>query len=302
MASIKIVITDLDNTIYNWVDFYIPSYLAMVEELTRLTGVPQERLKGSFKRLHERYRTTEYAFAVEMLDVLSPLNAGLSARQICQRYDSAIRAFRRKRKETLRLYDGVQETLVALRTSGKKIVAHTEALMFYASQRLGRLGVEALYDAIFAPPDHGFPEAVRPEDVRYFDDVTRYISPIPGQFALDHRLRKPEPAILELVLDRMAVSPKEAVYVGDSLRRDVIMAQRCGVWDVHARYGQAIDPRNYEELLKITYWSDEDRDAECAVDTRAVNPTFTIDRFPDLLSVVRALDEIPGGTGSPLPS
>lgn len=287
---IEIVVTDLDNTIYNWVDFYVPSYLALVAELSALTGIGEEALKASFKRLHEHYRTTEYSFAVHELDVLSKLNDGLSARQVYEKYSPAIRAFRKRRMETLHLYDGVREALSTLRKNGKKTVAHTDSLLFHATQRLKRLGVEELYDAIVAPPDHGFPSGVKPSDIRYYEDTDAYTSRIPIQITLENGLRKPDPMSLRSVLTRFGVEPAQAVYVGDGLFRDVLMAQRCGVYDVHAKYGQVVDPRNYEELLKITYWTQADVAAEQELRKTPVTPSFEIQSFPELLQIIDVLD------------
>src|ERR1051326_6917081 len=101
MEMIKLVITDLDNTIYNWVDSYVLSFNAMVSELQRLSGIDERKLRDGFKAIHRKYRTTEYAFAIEQLDVLPEVKQGISTEQIRERYDSAICAFRRVRNETL---------------------------------------------------------------------------------------------------------------------------------------------------------------------------------------------------------
>ena len=40
---IKLVITDLDDTLYSWIGFFIPAFYDMVQELSLLINVPQER-------------------------------------------------------------------------------------------------------------------------------------------------------------------------------------------------------------------------------------------------------------------
>ncbi len=286
MPHISVVITDLDNTIYNWVDFYVPSFLAMVKELSSLTGMTEETLKASFKRLHEQYGTSEYSFAVLELDILKEQDKGLSIAQVLQKYSRALKAFRSTRKKTLRLYEGVMETLTELRSRGKKLVAHTDALMFHAASRLKQLGVEHLYDAIFAPPDHGFPKGVKPEEVRYYTSPGKYKSTIPIQIELDPKIRKPDPRSLVVVLDRLGVSPEQAIYVGDSLTRDILMAQRSGIVDVLAEYGRQFDPNNYAELVRITYWNAAKIGEETELRNLQIRPSWTIREFPDLLAVV----------------
>src|SRR6266852_8549532 len=165
---IRVVITDLDNTLYNWVDYYVPSFLAMVDELSRITRIDVETLKASFKRVHERYRTTEYSFAIQELDILKKMNNGLTGRDVNEIFGSAIRQFRETRKRTLHLYDSVATTLRTLHDRGKRIAAVTESLEFHACYRLKQLAIDQFFDALVAPPDHGFPGGTTPEDVRYF--------------------------------------------------------------------------------------------------------------------------------------
>jgi len=290
MSSIRAVITDLDNTLYNWVDFYVPSFLAMVRELNLLTGISEEELKASFKRLHEKYGTTEYSFAIFELDVLRDLDKGQTTAQILEKYHPAIKAFRKTRKHVLHLYDGVEETLASLREHGKMIVAHTDALMYHAIARLKQLGVESFFDAIFAPPDHPLPQGISREDVRYFSEPERYKSTIPIQVELDQSIRKPDPRSLLPVLNRLAIDPQEAIYVGDSLTRDVLLAQRSGVFDVLAKYGREFTVDNYNELLKITYWTDDRIKEEEALRALRIEPTFAIDRFSELIYVIQDIE------------
>ena len=40
----KVLITDLDDTLYDWLGFFIPSFYAMVDELVSITGIDKEIL------------------------------------------------------------------------------------------------------------------------------------------------------------------------------------------------------------------------------------------------------------------
>jgi phosphoglycolate phosphatase len=290
MKKIKLVVTDLDNTIYNWVDFYVPSFLAMIQELSKLTGISQAELKASFKRIHEKYRTTEYTFAIQQLDVLQEINSGLDVKQILRKYEPAIRAFRKTRKKTLRLYEGVKETLTEIHNQGKKIAGRTDALMFHAIMRLKQLGIEDLYDGIFAPPDHGFPPGTTPEDVRFYNNSMSYETKIPIRVELNPSIRKPDPRALLIVLDHFNAKPEETVYIGDSLLRDALLAQKCGIHDVYAEYGQKYDPKHYEELLKITYWPEEEIEKEGSPSITEVKPTFVLSCFSELSHIIRGIE------------
>ena len=114
---IKLVICDLDNTLYDWVGYYVPAFEAMVSELQHEHGVDRERLLDDFRSVHQSHGTSEYAFVLTELDVLRDVDtlaasgAGLHP---------AIAAFRNKAAETLHLYDGVRDTLVQLRAQARR--------------------------------------------------------------------------------------------------------------------------------------------------------------------------------------
>ncbi len=286
---IKLVIVDIDNTIYNWVDFYVPCFNVMVKELVQLTGIDEQALRKSFKRVHQKHKTAEYAFSIEELDVFSESNAGLTIPEILQKYNPAIKAFRSMRKKTLHLYDNVIETLEKLRSKGKKMVAHTDAMMFYAVYRVKELGVERFFDGIVAPRDHGLPKGVRPGDVRFHSDE-KYETIIPFKKELEPEIVKPNPECLNEILHNFNVKGNEAVYVGDSLHKDVYMAQRCGVHDVYAEYGRQYDANYYRQLVEITYWTDEEVARELELKALSISPSFKIQRFSDLIGVIQNIE------------
>jgi len=292
MPPIQLVILDLDNTLYDWVGFYIPSFLAMVRELSNITGICESELKSSFKRGHQRYISSEYAFAIEELDVLKAKVGDLDTRKVFERYGAAIEAFRETRRQTLHLYDGVTVTLRELRSANKKLVAVTDATMYYAVRRLKDLGIELLFDMICAPADHGLPPGVKPEDARSSADPLRYQSRIPLQLSLDNAVRKPDMAILNAILKTTETAPENAVFVGDSLTKDVLLAKRCGVWDVYAEYGTRVNPTLFNELLKITYWTDQDVAEDRRLRGLQISPTFTINSFRELIRVIKDVESL----------
>jgi phosphoglycolate phosphatase len=287
---IKLVITDLDNTLYDWVDYFVPSFSAMLDELVRMTGIDEPTLKESFKRVYQRHGTTEYAFAIQELDVLAKQNAGLTHREMLAKYETAIRAFRRARRNTLRLYDGVAATLRQLRQQGRKIAAHTDAMMFYAESRLKQLEIEDLFDALVAPRDHGLPAGARAEDLRYHRTTDAYEARIAIKRALEPGMLKPNPDCLLDIVKTFGVAPGETLYVGDSLGKDVRMAQRARVHDVHAAYGGRHSADNYRKLVEITHWTEEDVAREKELQAVAVKPSFTIANFAETLAIIRQLD------------
>jgi phosphoglycolate phosphatase-like HAD superfamily hydrolase len=289
--KIKLVITDLDDTLYDWIDYYVPSFLAMVEELSRITGIDVEQLKSAFKKVHERHRTTEYTFAIEELDVLAPFHQGLSPAEIVQKYESAIKAFRKVRKRTMSLYPGVKDVLEELRRRGVKIAAATEALHFHAIYRLKQLAIEEYFSAIVCHPDHELPPGLTYEDVRFYEDASRYQTIIPLTVRPPDEVRKPDPRFLQGLLAQLSVFPEEVLYVGDSLTKDILLARRIGAFDALARFGRGVDAVTFAELLKITYWTEEDLEFDSQLKQEAVTPTFILAEPAEIITALESIEK-----------
>jgi HAD superfamily hydrolase (TIGR01509 family) len=58
-------------------------------------------------------------------------------------------------------------------------------------------------------------------------------------FSADFGIRKPDPAMLRCVLRALGVEPRQAVFVGDKIRTDVLAARRAGVRSIWLRQGGA---------------------------------------------------------------
>lgn len=68
----KLLITDLDNTLYDWVSFYSQSFSAMAEELSKEINVPLDILLSEYKVIHQRFGNSEKPFAtLELPSVIS---------------------------------------------------------------------------------------------------------------------------------------------------------------------------------------------------------------------------------------
>lgn len=280
--KVDLLVTDLDGTLYDWIGFYIPSFLAMVRVLGEMSGVPEERLKEAFRRVNQSYGTSEYVFAIQELDVLPEVRSGWSAEAILRKYDPAIHTFRSERRKTLRLYDGVRDTLIRLKSAGVILVAHSESMTRYVSGRLRQLDIDEAFDAICAPEDHGLSANAPAELVRQSPD-SQVLARV-RELAYSPKLRKPDPATLAPVLDAFRVPRERIAYVGDSLSRDMLLAARSGVTGVWARYG-----RPPEELLatlrEITYWTPDEVATEDRLVQEAAHlpPPTMIDSFPEIL-------------------
>ena len=277
LLTMRALITDLDNTLYDWVTFFALSFDAMLTELTRILGVDRQSLLSQFKEIHQRYGSTETPWAALELPSARLRFPQASPSQLAEHLGPAFNAFSAARKRHLRLYEGVAETLGHLVSNGVVLIAHTEALPVNAFYRLTLLGVAERFSRLYTIEgkmlEHPFPGRPRTSPP---PDLIRSLPPSE---------RKPNPAVLLDICHREGLSIEECLYVGDSLVRDVAMAKQAGVSAVWARYGTRYDPALWDLLVAVTHWSsaDVEREAKLREVFRNVQPDFTIDRFDDLL-------------------
>ena len=282
---IRLVVVDLDNTLYDWVGYYVPAFEAMVSELEQEHGVERERLLDAFRRVHQRHGTSEYAFVLTELDVLRDVDLVAASGEV----HPAIAAFRRKAAETLRLYEGVRETLAQLRAGGRVVVAYTDAMTSYADLRLEQLGVADVFDELVATRDHALPDVIS-DEASYFPASRFGARRTRRHSSLELGQRKPNPDGLVKLMDRWEATSQETIYVGDSLSRDVVMAQSAGAWDVYAAYGQSYSAELWDQLVRVTHWTPEDVEREGRLEKRTITPSYTISSFRELSLVVEELD------------
>ena len=272
--QISVVITDLDNTLFDWVNIWHASFKAMLDRLVQESGVAEDILKCEFKLIHEKYGTSEYAFSIEELPSLKAKFGGIDLRT---KFKGAIDDYRTARDASLRLYPEVMETLESLKDKGCLLVGYTDSISFYTKYRVRALGLDRILDFLYSPPDHRLPENQTPRPIEIRRTVLRELPP--GEI-------KPNPKILRDIIAGVGASPEETVYVGNSLMKDVLMAQRAKVEDVYAAYGNRYPPQQYELLRAVTHWTLADVEREKQLRAEHVNPSNTIAQsFGELLGL-----------------
>ena len=272
--TVSVVITDLDNTLFDWVNIWHASFKAMLDRLARDSSIAEDILKTEFKKIHEKYGTSEYAFSIEELPSLRTKYAG---EDLAKKFRGAIEDFRAAREANLRLYPEVMETLEALKDRGCLLVGYTDSISFYTKYRVRQLGLDRVLDFLYSPPDHPLPDNHTPQQIEIRRTVLRELPP--GEV-------KPNPKILRDIIDGIGASPGDTIYVGNSLLKDVLMAQRAKVADVYADYGNRYPPEQYELLKEVTHWTAGDVEREKQLRAEHVNPSSTLGQsFGELLDM-----------------
>jgi putative hydrolase of the HAD superfamily len=120
-------------------------------------------------------------------------------------YEECRTLYETKKLEDIPLYPFVKETFYKLRSMGIPVVLVTDAHSTNAALRLKNTGLDRLVDHLITC------------------DMTG--------------AKKPSLTVFQYVLDKFKISPDQALYVGDSLERDIEPAKKIGIIAVHAAYG-----------------------------------------------------------------
>jgi FMN phosphatase YigB (HAD superfamily) len=267
------LITDLDNTLFDWVDLWYKCFSAMLNEIVRISGLPRETLIPEIRAVHQKYGTSEYSLLIEELSSLRPLLKGRPATEI---FASAIEAYREQRRQNLNLFPTVAETLLKIKGRGTRIIGYTESMGFYSNYRIRRLGLDGVLDYVFCPEDHVLPPGLTSEKLRAYP-ASHYELRYTKQLFTPKGSKKPDTVVLNAIISDLALVKSDCVYVGDNLVKDVAMALDCGVEDAWAEYGQAHKRPEYKLLQDATHWTPEEVEREQKIKAREhVHPTHTL--------------------------
>jgi phosphoglycolate phosphatase len=274
--KISLFITDLDNTVYDWLGAFVPAFYAMVELAAPLLGVPKDELLDDLKLVHQQHGDSEHPFALLETSSAKRKLRSLTQSELAEFLDPAFHAFNKVRKQNLQLYPGVRETLEFVFNCSVPIVAYTDARVINCLFRLKQLEVQPLFSKLYAPAHVS----------KELDGGT-----LNGGFVrlLSAEDRKPNPKTLVDICSHYEVDPSQAVYVGDSLVRDIFMAQKADVHSAWAKFGTLYDKSLWPLLVRVTHWTEADveRENNLRMEARGTEPECVLDRFDDLLGCYR---------------
>ena len=276
----SVLITDLDNTLFDWFGVWYASNSAMIEQICRDSNIDKSVLLAEMKVVHQKHGTAEYAFVLENLPSLQKLYG--SRDNIKSEMNAAIHAFRKARKDKLKLYDTVEKTLIHLKDEGVLVVAYTESKSYYTSYRIKKLGLDRYIDVLYSPADHELPEGEGLNTSFKFDDMEHKWTP-EGEL-------KPNPKLLLDIIESVGATPDKCIYIGDSEMKDIEMAQQAGVSDVFAKYGTTHfedNNKEYDLLVAVTHWTDADveRERKIKESSHHMPPSNTAETFSDILEM-----------------
>jgi len=280
----RLLVCDLDNTLYDWVAYFVPSFYAMVDEVVKITGCDREQLLDDFRTVHRTHHDSEHPFALLETQTIHKIFQGKSRNEMANILDPAFHAFNSTRKATLHLYPGVLVSLDTLSESGITLVAHTESNLFAALDRLTRLEIEKYFKRIYCRERSGGPHPNPDAAQVWFDRISAN-----KVKELSHHQRKPNPDVLLEICADESTEPSEAAYVGDSMARDILMAREANVYAIWAKYGVSLVTDAYKKLVRVTHWTDDDveREKKLAARVERLRPDAVLEKsFGEIVEIL----------------
>ena len=253
MPNKRLLVCDLDNTLYDWVGYFVPTFYAMVDRVVEITGCNREKLLDDFRAVHQKHQDSEEPFALLETDTIKSLYGNFSTQSKLKALDPAFHAFNSARKKNLKLHATVRETLELLKASGVKVVAHTESKLYGVVDRFNRLDLFPYFSSVYCRERSQSPHPIPEIGVEWLQRI-----PANTFVELSHHQAKPDPTVLLEICAREGISPEETSYVGDSIARDILMAKRADIFSIWAAYGTQHDPEQYSELVRISHWTSDE--------------------------------------------
>ena len=267
----KLLITDLDDTLYGWLDFFIPSFYAMVNEVVKITEIDKSTLLKEYKEKHQYYGSVEYPFVTLQLPSIRQKYSTLTEVELKKLLGEAFHKFNSVRKKRLKLLPNVEETLRTLHEKGITIIGYTESSQENGYYRLKKLGVDHYFKHIYASASNFKSDYPLSEKVKCV------------------KTKKPDKNVIIDICNNECCDLKDIIYIGDSLTKDIYMASLAGVTSVWANYEK--EKNNFYELLvAITSWTDDDFARESKLkkiwSDSSMQPDYIINDFKDIISIV----------------
>src|SRR5438552_2131374 len=95
--QISVLLTDLDNTLYDWVTFFSCAFYDMVEVAAPILGISSEDLLDQLRNVHQRFHSSEHPYALLETEIAQQRLGSLSRDARKAALDNAFHAFNRTR-------------------------------------------------------------------------------------------------------------------------------------------------------------------------------------------------------------
>jgi len=291
MNKTKLLVLDIDNTIFDWVQYYIPAFEQQLRFVSNLTNIPYETLCSESKEVFEEHHSIEYPFVVQQLpSILSYYNNDIN-KMLNECVEPARQQFKAYAK--LKPYKGVATTLQALKEKDIKIVALTDAPRYISMWRLQHLELLHYFDAIYGLQDPKLP-ILNNQPVVTNDILIKHLNRKSFGFLgkiriLPDEYEKPSVKGMKMILIDYEMDEKKdrkhVIYVGDNLKKDIKLADALDITSVWFKPGTNVDASLYTTMQEFAPGKFIYRNvSEQATETP--KPDHIVNDFSEILNII----------------
>ncbi|MEY4631007.1 MAG: hypothetical protein RIQ81_1127 [Pseudomonadota bacterium] len=297
-ARTALIVTDIDNTVFDWVTYYVRSFSALLREVEGVTGISYARLAAESQEVFTRHGSIEYPFLIQELPSVVAHYGDDIDLMLTEAVDRGRRVFMKTAEAHLRPYDSVVETLVKIRADYPDVplVALTDAPRYVAMWKLNKLGLLPYFNAVYGLADPRIPTCERNGRVKVDPEILlKHLQQV--NFGFKGRIRilpddyeKPgtrglKTVLMDYSLDEDPAHRQSVLWIGDNLRKDVGLGQRLGVRTAWAKYGVLTNEELYRELHLFSPVANVHKNASFAAgDKDAPQPACILDKFAAILA------------------
>lgn len=291
----KLLVLDVDNTVFCWPKFFIPAFKAQLKFIEQKTGIPYNQLCKEVSEIFIQHHTIEYPFVTQQLPSVIKYCENNTDRILYEITEPARLHFSNVAFPNLKPYKNVVDTLIYMKKNHPtmKIVALTDAPTYVTIWKLNKMGLLHYFDGIYGLEDPKLP--IEDIEIRVVPEILlKHLSKHKFNFngkirALPNDYEKPGVKGMKTILiDYDMDLPKDrkhVIYVGDNLKKDIGLADKLNITSVWAKFGTEIDPSLYTTMQEFAPGKFIYRNvSEQATETP--KPDHIINDFSEILNII----------------
>ena len=303
MEALKyhLLVLDIDNTIFDWVSYYVNSFWPLLEKVSQIIGVEPEKLAHEARDVFDREGSTEYPFVVQCLPSVERFYGADIERMLRECVIPCAETFKEMAAVHLVPYPGVGQVIHQIKTEFPhlKIIALTDAPRYVALWKLSKLKLIHSFDAIYGLTDPMIPV-----------DSTTGIIKVEHQLLIKHLKRnnfgfkgllrelpddyeKPgkrgfKTILMDFEFENHPSQLDNILWVGDNIKKDIALGSSIGIKSAWAKYGTTINPSLSVKFNAFSPLSRILRNVSFSESEHKHTPDYILEKFSDLLPILRA--------------
>jgi FMN phosphatase YigB (HAD superfamily) len=294
----KLIVTDIDNTVFNWVDYYVTAFNAMLDVVAECIGSTRLILAGEAKEVFSIHGSIEYPFVTQEMPSVNKFYGADIDGMLLGAVRKGRDAFNQAAEPVMRPYFDVVESLEKIRKSypALPIVALTDAPRYVAMWKLNKLGILHYYDAVYGLADPRVPICSTTNRIKLDNEILlKHLQQINFGFkgkirVLPDDYEKPgirglKTVLMDYDVDEPHDRRETVLWIGDNLRKDVGLGNRLKIRSAWAEYGADLAPSLLTSLALFSPAQNIHKNVYLkSNDSNAPKPDVVFQSFADILT------------------